>query len=389
MHLKNNYKDITENFIRFLDIIPEPVYWLDNEQNLLGSNSAAIKASGTTSIKDILSTTAPETYHHKIAKEVVLRHQKVIKTGEIISHEEFIAQNSTGQVRAFNAVVSPLYDKKDNIIGTFGISLDITERKNLEKLVKQKNKEIAEKEATIQSKDELKKAFIKNFIHDVKSPIHNIINKMQILQKLTEGQAELNYIIKNYNYDLISLNKMFDHLYSVMINDEFNNSSNNKNFDFHDMADLEIALTKSSITIAQDIKISMILDDKIPSRLHGDAFKTSQILRSILSNSVKYTKAGEIKLIAEVLEDTKDTIKIKFTIADTGSGITPTDKNKVYEYGRRFITSYETNVPAAGIGLNIAKQYVDALGGTIDFESTIGKGTDFFVELNFKKVQPD
>ena len=101
MHLKNNYKDITQNFIRFLDIIPEPIYWLDSKQNLLGSNSAAIKASGTTSIKDILETTLPESYYHKIAKEVVLRHQKVIKTGDIIAHEEFIAQNSTGQVRAF------------------------------------------------------------------------------------------------------------------------------------------------------------------------------------------------------------------------------------------------------------------------------------------------
>jgi len=177
---------------------------------------------------------------------------------------------------------------------------------------------------------------------------------------------------------------MFDHLYSVMINDQFNNSSNNKIFDFHDMVDLEIALTKSSITIAQDIKVNMKLDDKIPSRLHGDSFKTSQILRSILSNSVKYTKAGEIKLIAEVLENKTNTIKIKFTIS--GTGITTTDKNKIYEYGRRFITAYETNVPAAGIGLNIAKQYVDILGGTIDFDSTIGKGTEFFVELTFKRV---
>ena len=122
-------------------------------------------------------------------------------------------------------------------------------------------------------------------------------------------------------------------------------------------------------------------------KLHGDVFKTSQILRNILSNSVRYTKAGEIKLTADVLEDTPNSIKIQFTIADTGTGITTTEKDKIYEYGRRFITSYETNVPGTGIGLYIAKQYVDALGGTIDYDSTVGEGTQFFVELTFEKVQ--
>ena len=131
----------------------------------------------------------------------------------------------------------------------------------------------------------------------------------------------------------------------------------------------------------------LLYESAIPKNLHGDNFKVSQILRNILSNSVKYTEKGTIKLIAKVLEDTKDTIKIKFTIADTGSGITPTDKNKVYEYGRRFVTSYETNIPGAGIGLSIAKKHVDQLGGSIDFDSEPGQGTEFFVELTFNKVQ--
>ena len=122
-------------------------------------------------------------------------------------------------------------------------------------------------------------------------------------------------------------------------------------------------------------------------KLHGDVFKTSQILRNILSNSVRYTKAVEIKLTADVLEDTPNSIKIKFTIADTGTGITTTEKDKIYEYGRRFITSYETNIPGTGIGLSIVKQHVDSLGGTIDYDSTVGEGTQFFVELTFKKVQ--
>ena len=184
----------------------------------------------------------------------------------------------------------------------------------------------------------------------------------------------------------MSLSKMFDHLYGVMINDELNSDIHSKDFNFKDMIDLEIALAKSSISPIQDVNVSMVLDDKIPAQLHGDAFRVSQILRNILSNSVRYTKSGEIKLIVELLEDMPDKIKIKFTVSDTGTGITTTEKDKIYEYGRRFITSYESNIPGAGIGLNIVKGHVDALGGTIDYDSKIGEGSQFFVELTFGKV---
>ena len=87
-----------------------------------------------------------------------------------------------------------------------------------------------------------------------------------------------------------------------------------------------------------------------------------------------------------MLEDQSNEIKLKFTITDTGTRITPTDKEKIYEYGRRFITSYETNLPGTGIGMYIVKQHVDTLSGKIDYDSEINKGTQFFVELDFKKV---
>lgn len=279
----------------------------------------------------------------------------------------------------FLNVKAPLKSQTEDTYGVIGVSIDITDRKKLEKDVQEKNKQL-------ESKDQLKKDFIKNFSHDVRLPINGIVGNTQLLQILAKDNAALKQSAIKVDNGVMSLTKMFDHLYGVMMNDELNSKIHNKDFNFKDMVDLEIALVKSSITINQDIKVSVELDDNIPKELHGDDFKVSQILRNILSNSVKYTEKGEIKLIAKVLEDTKDILTIKFTIADTGSGITPTDKNKVYEYGRRFVTSYETNIPGAGIGLSIAKKHVDQLGGSIDFDSESGKDIEFFVELTFSKV---
>ena len=379
MHIKE-HNEVLPMFEYFAEVVPEPIYWLDLEQRIIGFSSIAIKGIGAKSHEDVEGKNPLDLYPKEMAEYIIANHKEVIRTGQKVRREESIEDVTTGQLKIFDATIAPLYDEQKNIIGTCGISIDITERKQLqEETLKQK--------IALENKDQLKKEFIKNFSHDVRLPINGIVGNTQLLQILAKDNAALKQSAIKVDNGVMSLTKMFDHLYGVMMNDELNNEIHNKDFNFTDMVDLEIALTKSSIPPNQNVKVDVSLDDKIPQNLHGDNFKVSQILRNILSNSVKYTEKGTIKLIAKVLEDTKDTIKIKFTIADTGSGITPTDKNKVYEYGRRFVTSYETNIPGTGIGLSIAKKHVDRLGGSIDFDSEPGQGTEFFVELTFKKVQ--
>jgi len=357
----------------FSKIIPDAFYWLDLNQQYLGVNMHGINATGTQSFEaDFLGKTPADVYPEKMAENIINHHKEVIKNKAIIRVEEVIEDVATKQKRFFHATIAPLLNDSKEAIGTYGISTEITNYKKLEQ--------------ELIGKDQLKKDFIKNFSHDVRLPMNGIIGNTQLLQILAKDNPKLKQSAIKIDDGVMSLSKMFDALYSAMVNDEFNGKIYNKDFSFQEMIDLEIALAKSSIPPNLDIIVNVALDDKIPKKLHGDVFKTSQILRNILSNSVRYTKSGEIKLTADVLEDTPNSIKIKFTIADTGTGITTTEKDKIYEYGRRFITSYETNVPGTGIGMYIVKQHVDALGGTIDYNSTVGEGTQFFVELNFKKV---
>ena len=370
------YRQEIHNLNSVLDSLNANIYWKDINGVYLGCNTAVTKAASKDSKQDIIGKTDNDGgFPWSTAVQKALKNdEEVISSDKIITSEE-----SYNDKVIYLATKSPLKNNKGEIIGIVGVSIDITDRKKLEQDVQEKNKQL-------ESKDQLKKDFIKNFSHDVRLPINGIVGNTQLLQILAKDNAALKQSAIKVDDGVMSLTKMFGHLYSVMMNDELNDEIHNKDFNFTDMVDLEIALVKSSITLSQDIKVSVELDDKIPKELYGDNFKVSQILRNILSNSVKYTEKGTIKLIAKVLEDTKDTIKIKFTIADTGSGITPTDKNKVYEYGRRFVTSYETNIPGTGIGLSIAKKHVDRLGGSIDFDSEPGQGTEFFVELTFGKV---
>jgi len=365
-----------------LDNVPVHVYWKDKNGVFLGCNTQVLDFLKLTDRNKVIgqSDYNDRQLHVKNTQnvsQIISNDQKVLKLGKTVEAEEIFSTDEDKKI--YLNVKTPLKKMSGEIYGVMGVAIDITDRKKLEEETKQQKIEL-------EQKDQLKKEFIKHFSHDVKLPINGIVGNTQLLQMLTKGDPKLQQTAISIDNGVMSLNTMFDYLYNTMVNDEFGNDIHNKDFNFADMIDLEMALVKSSITINQDINVSVELDDKIPEQLHGDSFKVSQILRNILSNSVRYTKTGEIKLIAKVLEDTSDKIKIKFTISDTGSGMTTTDKNKVYEYGRRFVSSYETNIPGTGIGLSIVKKHVDTLGGTIDFDSEIGEGTQFFVELTFNKV---
>jgi len=362
----------------FAEMVPGGFYCLDLDYRFVYINSFTLRTANA-NIDSVLGKTPLDIHPKEMAEEIIAHYQQVIKTEKMLHCEERVRDIQTGETKYFDVQLSPLCDKNKKIVGICGISTDVTDRKKLEQEILDKNKEL-------ESKDQLKKEFIKNFSHDVKLPINGIVGSTQLLQILTKDNPKIKTTAEKIDNGVMSLSKMFDHLYGVMVNDEFNSDIHNKDFSFQELLDLEIALTNSSIPPTKNINVSMTLDDKIPDKLCGDAFKTSQILRNILSNSVRYTKSGEIKLIVELLEDMPDKIKIKFTVSDTGTGITTTEKDKIYEYGRRFITSYESNIPGTGIGLNIVKGHVDALGGTIDYDSKIGEGSQFFVELTFGKV---
>ncbi len=373
----DQYRQEIYNLNFVLDSLDANVYWKDIDGVYLGCNKSVFKAANKTSKEDIIGKTDIDgnfPWSQQVL-EALKNDKKVISLGEAVNVEE-----SYDDKVIYLATKSPLKDDKNKIIGMVGVSIDITDRIKLQQDVVNKNIEL-------QSKDQLKKDFIKNFSHDVKLPINGIIGNAKFVKILSKDQPTLKKAVGKLDDGIMSLSVMFDKLYNAMVNEEFDDVIHNEDFNFNDLIDLEIALARTSVIPDKDLSVSFFIDDKMPTMLYGDYFKISQILRNLLGNSVKYTSKGEVKLTAKITENTTDNIKIKFTVSDTGTGITTTDKNKVYEYGRRFITSYGSNISGAGIGLYMVKKHVETLGGTVDFDTDVGKGTQFFIEIPFKKIE--
>jgi CheY-like chemotaxis protein/nitrogen-specific signal transduction histidine kinase/HPt (histidine-containing phosphotransfer) domain-containing protein len=137
---------------------------------------------------------------------------------------------------------------------------------------------------------------------------------------------------------------------------------------------------------SKPIKLILDLDETIPSRLIGDELRIKQILNNILSNAVKYTDSGHVKLNISHQKHGDDVI-LCFVVEDTGQGMKQEDCEKLFSEYTRFNLGANREKQGTGLGLSIAKNLIELMEGTIKAESEYGKGSIFTVTIKQKAVE--
>ncbi|MCW5893330.1 MAG: response regulator [bacterium] len=123
--------------------------------------------------------------------------------------------------------------------------------------------------------------------------------------------------------------------------------------------------------------------------LRGDPGRLRQILTNLGGNAVKFTHEGEVVLAAEVLEETREALRLRLSVRDTGIGIPPDRQAMIFESFTQADGSMTRRYGGTGLGLMISRQLAELMGGTMDVTSTPGAGSTFHVELTLaKKPQP-
>lgn len=122
------------------------------------------------------------------------------------------------------------------------------------------------------------------------------------------------------------------------------------------------------------------MDDSLPAILSGDEIRIKQVLNKILSNAVKYTEKGSVTFSADGVYK-EDKFFLRFAIKDTGIGIRKENMDKLFGSFERLELSKNRYIQGTGLGLNIAKQLVTSMGGTIEVQSEHGSGSCFTIEI--------
>ena len=127
---------------------------------------------------------------------------------------------------------------------------------------------------------------------------------------------------------------------------------------------------------SRQIEFIIDIDENLPSRMYGDELRLKQVLNNLLSNAFKYTEKGYVKLIVDHSARGED-IVLRMTVKDTGQGIKQEDQKKLFSEYSRFNAEANRAVEGTGIGLNITRNLIELMDGTIEVESEYGKGSTF------------
>jgi PAS domain S-box-containing protein len=270
---------------------------------------------------------------------------------------------------------APLYNKRNNVIGTIGTHLDITSRKLMEQeLLKAKN--------TAEEMAQIKSEFLANMSHEVRTPMNGIIGLTKLLlnTELSEKQEEyLNAIDVSSNTLLVIVNDILD------ISKIEAGKMTFEKIDFKLVNLISSVVDVFEAKAAEkNIDLESYIDKNLPKVVIGDMTRLNQILYNLIGNGIKFTKEGKVVVKVDLVKETKTGIIISFSVIDTGIGITEESQKKIFDAFTQASSDTTRTFGGTGLGLTIVKKLVELQGGTIDLKSTSGKGSTFSVNLKFQ-----
>ncbi len=269
--------------------------------------------------------------------------------------------------------IVPLIEN-DEIVNFVAYKQDITEKKAMEeKLLEAKIK--AEEAAKVKSE------FLANMSHEIRTPINGIIGFIDLLLEQESDPQKRKYleIVKDSSHTLLNLiNDILDYSKLESQKMEFEIL----NFNVRDLI-IECINSFKLRASQKGLNLTYFIDNNIPQYVKGDKLRILQVLNNLVSNAIKFTENGYVKICVEMLEKMKDSVKLKFTVEDTGIGIEKERLNKIFDAFYQTDPSITRKFGGTGLGLAISKEIISNLNGEIYVESQKNKGSKFYFILTF------
>ncbi|MCL6259815.1 response regulator [Aquiflexum sp. TKW24L] len=363
----------------------DPLITISIDGKITDMNEALTTITGKTR-EELLNSDFEQYFTEpKKAKEI---YKDVFKKG-FISDFPLVLMDGVLVDVMFNG--STYKDPLGNILGAVVVARVVTEQKRIKRELviaietaesERKSAEVAKIKA--ESAVKAKEQFLSNMSHEIRTPLNAIIGFTNVIlkTKLTENQNKFMSAIKTSGNNLL-----------LLINDILDLAKVNAGQMKFEKKPTNLKLIADDISLLFEEKIKekslayeLDFDPQIPEYLLGDSLRITQIIVNLMGNAIKFTETGGIKLSLKLIHKEAEAVDIQISVQDSGIGIAEDRIKSIFENFQQATNDITKLYGGSGLGLTIAKQFVEGQGGTIKVASKLGKGSVFSFLLTFPKT---
>lgn len=393
----------TRNYLQsILDNAFDMIITTDNDSKIVEFNAGAEKTLGYKR-KEVLGKDIASIYRDSKERAKLL--EQVKRHGHVSNYETMLVAKD-GSKKVISLTLSQLKDETGKVLGTVGISKDITLKKKVEEELKEKNLALEKLSRSLEEKvrertmkleaanrnlkeaSRMKSEFLANMSHELRTPLNAVLGFSEILLDrifgdINEKQGE--HLKNIYN----SGKKLLD-----IINDILDISKIEAGrmylqpvlFPVNSFIQQCVNEVMSS-AIKKNIEINTIFDAKVTT-VYADEARFRQILNNLLSNAIKFTdRGGRVKVVTSLYIESAGKEWVRIEVSDTGIGISKKDRGHIFDTFRQIDSSKTRQHEGTGLGLALCKKLVDMHGGKIWLESKLGAFSSFYFTMPTIKTQ--
>ena len=376
-----------------MDTVPEHVYFKDRDSRFIRVSKSQSRIFSLPDPDDAIGKTDFDFFTEEHARQAYDDEQQIIQTGQAIT----ITERETWPAHADTWVSTskaPLRDENGNIVGTFGISRDITahklaeaeleqHRNHLEFIVHLRTKELAQARDAAEAANRAKSAFLTHMSHELRTPLNSIVGMTELALQRATDPKQVDHLGKSMTAS--------KHLLAV-INDILDLSRieagrlklEERAFSPTQMIEETLQMQEEAAR-SKGLALYREIAGNVPTQLVGDSLRLKQILLNFIANAIKFSEKGAITVRASLQEEDSFSALLRLEVIDQGIGISPEQQERLFDAFGHADESAKRQYGGSGIGLNICKRLTTLMGGAIGVISRTGTGSTFWATARLQK----